>query len=614
MQVQSQNEFLSLNDLEYVDNKILGEGGFGSVKLVRLKGKDKKYALKKVDLSTQTPNELEHIKSEIQNHLKLRHPHIIKFNGTIFEGKNQYMLLDYAPNGDLYSRMMKIKQFSEYEATKIIFQTLQGLIYIHDKNIIHRDLKPENILIDKDQNCLITDFGWSGDQDIKRRQTYCGTYEYMAPEVVSGGIQDDKVDIWSLGVLQYELMHGKTPFKAATPYEINKKTLEGSIAISSGLSPEIKHFLKSTLRHHAKNRPSARKLLTHQLFSKHKMAISGHQSRPKDVQSSNSRPQTVQSPTKPQNQYSNNPSMVSNNPSMISNNPSMISNNSNNQPLNQQVTETKVYTKDGNTVLEKRYTQPPIIHKVEDGKRGSISRSVVQQEDNRSPSPVKGPFVKKTSITNQIDKPEDMSPTKPNGGWDIHKLNEKKKCYKPDSVPDFNNSNSKNPQPVVMYNNFSKNNQGVYIKQEKPPMNQMNQNLQANYKVKEEQGSYLEGISKGNHGSNGSDCGSPQNVHRRANMQQQQQVYYFDKNQQVHLGQSPSRKLNQNESYVVSDKGYMNNDGVMRSGSQKHNKNGNSQGKVINEFVIRNDNQQDNRRQTAPNDNVLSFPQNYIQK
>ena len=58
----------------------------------------------------------------------------------------------------------------------------------------------------------------------------------------------------------------------------------------------------------------------------------------------------------------------------------------------------------------------------------------------------------------------------------------------------------------------------------------------------------------------------------------------------------------------------MNNDGVMRSGSQKHNKNGNSQGKVINEFVIRNDNQQDNRRQTAPNDNVLSFPQNYIQK
>ena len=92
MQVPSSNEFLSLNDLEYVDNKILGEGGFGSVKLVRLKGKDKKYALKKVDLSTLTPNELEHIKSEIQNHLKLRHPHIIKFNGTIFEGKNLYML------------------------------------------------------------------------------------------------------------------------------------------------------------------------------------------------------------------------------------------------------------------------------------------------------------------------------------------------------------------------------------------------------------------------------------------------------------------------------------------------------------------------------------------
>lgn len=334
--------------------------------------------------------------------------------------------------------MMKIKQFTEYDATKIIFQTLQGLIYIHDKNIIHRDLKPENILIDKDQNCLITDFGWSGDLDIKRRQTYCGTYEYMAPEVVSGGIQDDKVDIWSLGVLLYELMHGKTPFKAATPYEINKKTLEGSIAISSGLSPEIKHFLKSTLRHHAKNRPSARKLLTHQLFSKHKMAISGHQSRPKEsttssnMNSSSTRPQTVQSPVK--TNYPKQSIQAQDQPH------SYTQNNDKGQPMNQ--TETLVYTQDGQKLYEKRYTQAPIIHKADQyEKRQSISRSVVLQEDNRSPSPVRPPFQKKTSITNLIDKPEELSPTKPNnGGWDIHPLNEKKKCYKPDSVPDFNNS------------------------------------------------------------------------------------------------------------------------------------------------------------------------------
>ena len=281
-------------------------------------------------------------------------------------------------------------------------------------------------MIDKDQNCLITDFGWSGDLDIKRRQTYCGTYEYMAPEVVSGGIQDDKVDIWSLGVLLYELMHGKTPFKAATPYEINKKTLEGSIAISSGLSPEIKHFLKSTLRHHAKNRPSARKLLTHQLFSKHKMAISGHQSRPKEsnpnsnVTSSTTRPQTVQNTV--QKTYTK---------KVIQPQDNLVSNNhTTNIDISQSIpqTESKAYTQEGQKCIQKRYTQAPNIHKVDQlEKRESLSRSVVLHEaDNRSPSPVH-PFVKKSSISNIIDKPEELSPTKPNGGWDIHQLNEKKK-------------------------------------------------------------------------------------------------------------------------------------------------------------------------------------------
>ena len=101
--------------------------------------------------------------------------------------------------------MQTIKKFDEYNAVKIIWQILQALIYIHDKFIIHRDLKPENILLDENYNCLITDFGWSGEFDAnKRRQTYCGTYEYMAPEIVTGAQQSDKTDIWSLGIIAYE--------------------------------------------------------------------------------------------------------------------------------------------------------------------------------------------------------------------------------------------------------------------------------------------------------------------------------------------------------------------------------------------------------------------------
>ena len=80
----------------------------------------------------------------------------------------------------------------------------------------------------------------------------------MAPEVVQRAGQDDKTDIWSLGVLTYELVHGKTPFVASTPAEINKKTMEGSIPINSHLSKEVKSFIKATLRHHAENRLSGK--------------------------------------------------------------------------------------------------------------------------------------------------------------------------------------------------------------------------------------------------------------------------------------------------------------------------------------------------------------------
>ena len=176
-----------------------------------------------------------------------------------------------------------------------------------------------------------------------------------------------------------------------------------------------------------------------------------------------------------------------------------------------------------------------------------------------------------------------------------------------------------------MYSNFNKglgtNNKMNYINQDKSGSNMANPNIlhTTNLKLKDEQGSYLEGISKGNHGSNGSDCGSPL-VHRRANVQHQQ-VYHIDKTQKVHLGQSPTKKLNQNESAYVIKEQY--NDGIMRSGSQKQNKN--IGGKVINEFVLRNDIQpqktekhQNNNihihRQTLPNDKNFNNPQPYIQK
>lgn len=262
-----------MNDIHVVPNGQLGTGGFGAVCLITIKNNPKKYAMKKVDLTHLLPMEVEHIKQEIKHHLNLIHPNIIKFHHAIYVGSELVMILDVAPNGDLYNKMQTVKKFDEYNAAKILWQLLQALIYIHDKFIIHRDLKPENIQLDENNNCLLTDFGWSGEFDTeKRRQTYCGTYEYMAPEIVTGANQSDKTDIWSLGIIAYEQLHGKTPFVSSTAEEINSKTQQGSIPINKALSNEIKTFIKKTQRHHPENRLSGKELQEHPLFIKHRFA------------------------------------------------------------------------------------------------------------------------------------------------------------------------------------------------------------------------------------------------------------------------------------------------------------------------------------------------------
>ncbi len=88
-----------------------------------------------------------------------------------------------------------------------------GLDYLHKKNIIHRDIKPENLLLDKEGNIKICDFGWSAEANIlEKRNTYCGTTDYMAPEMIKNESHEFSLDIWCLGILLYELLHGKPPF------------------------------------------------------------------------------------------------------------------------------------------------------------------------------------------------------------------------------------------------------------------------------------------------------------------------------------------------------------------------------------------------------------------
>lgn len=120
--------------------------------------------------------------------------------------------MELAQDGNLFSHLRKSKKFSEDIVKVYITQIIKVLVYLHSQSppILHRDIKPENILVSSD-GLKICDFGWSNVNDDVRN-TFCGTPDYLSPEMILGTGHDEKLDVWTVGVLMYELLYGKTPF------------------------------------------------------------------------------------------------------------------------------------------------------------------------------------------------------------------------------------------------------------------------------------------------------------------------------------------------------------------------------------------------------------------
>jgi serine/threonine protein kinase len=139
---------------------------------------------------------------------------------------------------------------------------MTSIHYLHRKKIAHRDIKPENLLIDSNFRIKLCDFGWSNVISKKNvRKSVCGTYEYMPPEVVNEQPQTLKADLWSLGILLYEMLHGKAPFRANSLDEIKNKIEKQQIYLNSQLSKETKDIVKLLLRRDSTQRCSAEEIL-----------------------------------------------------------------------------------------------------------------------------------------------------------------------------------------------------------------------------------------------------------------------------------------------------------------------------------------------------------------
>ena len=193
--------------------------------------------------------------------------------------KNVYMVLEFAKNGNLYKFIKKKGNLTEQEAFDLFYQSCKGVEALHNKNIIHRDLKPENLQLDENFVVKVCDFGWSVESSESYRSTFCGTVDYMvnffffkkniyisyykAPEIVGNRAYTKSVDIWSLGVLLYELLHGYPPYHGGSENDRMMRISKGTnFPFKDDISQEAKDLIKRLMSLNHSSRPNISEIFT----------------------------------------------------------------------------------------------------------------------------------------------------------------------------------------------------------------------------------------------------------------------------------------------------------------------------------------------------------------
>ena len=237
------------------DTHILGFDKNGRVFLTQNIKDQKYYSVKEISKEKLMENNDERfIRNELKILPKLNHEHIIRLY-NYFENDDSFLsILEYAAKGSLYD-LLKSNNFvgmSEKQAFTYFIQVASAVQFLHENKLVHRDIKPENILIDESEIVKLSNFGWCVELTCGNRDSFCGTYEYMAPEIIKEIPYNFSVDMWALGILLYELLHGYSPFRANSTQdeyylEVFKNITKNDIQFEKDLSDNCIDLLKSKL-------------------------------------------------------------------------------------------------------------------------------------------------------------------------------------------------------------------------------------------------------------------------------------------------------------------------------------------------------------------------------
>jgi len=239
---------------------VIGRGSFGKVMQVRKKDTNKIYAMKILnkDMIVQR-QELEHLSAEKNVLQKLVHPYLVNLNYSFQTPDKLYFVMDYVNGGELFFHLQRDKKFHEDRARFYLAEIACGLEYLHAHGVLYRDLKPENLLLTADGHICMTDFGLAKEGLLcndARTSTFCGTPEYLAPEVLNGEKYGMPVDWWSFGTLMFEMLTGLPPFYCEDVQKMYQKIVSAHLHIPPNFSPEAKHLVERLLDRDPKSRLS----------------------------------------------------------------------------------------------------------------------------------------------------------------------------------------------------------------------------------------------------------------------------------------------------------------------------------------------------------------------
>jgi serine/threonine protein kinase len=256
---------------EYI--RALGSGCSSAVVLVRNVASAALFACKVVPRARLAAEGVfERFEQEARLLAGLRHPNIVQFEEVVFGPELVFLVMEYCPQGDLFTRMVMHGIFGEARAREILQQIAEAVRFVHGRDIAHRDLKPENILLDAQSTAKLADFGLCHTTSPTRLLcTPCGSPFYAAPEVISHEEYNGKsADIWSLGILLFTMVTGSLPWSSENRAEMFRQITACEVCIPPTLSPALQDLLASMLQRDPQKRFTIEKVLNSPWFSKPK--------------------------------------------------------------------------------------------------------------------------------------------------------------------------------------------------------------------------------------------------------------------------------------------------------------------------------------------------------